>query len=243
MSGQAGTAADPVELPGEGGDADGEGADVAASNEPEEEEVAAPRSQVTQATAAPVKKKSGLDVTPVSKDHWSSNLKKPAVTGSHVMVTVIDAKGLLASNTYDGKSDPLCFLWLGPPAAYMEGNDGSDAFMDTTDDEECMARGILRTSMKPGTLEPVWNENIFFPLALEEVNSLNKLRLLIYCRDEDEDVDEQTGEVVRLCPTVGAPPVHVSMCAGVLTRPLCSPPPLLSLPGRRARTRTWACTR
>ena len=174
------------------GDGDGDG-DVAPSKEPS---VAAPRSQVTTTGVAPVKKKSGLDVTPVSKDHWSSNLKKPLVTGSHVMVTVIDGKGILASNTFDGKSDPLCFLWLGPPAADMEGNDGDDAFMYTTDDEECAGLGILRTNVKYGTLEPVWNENIVFPLVLEEVNSLNKLRLILYCRDIDEDVDEATGEEV-----------------------------------------------
>ena len=139
----------------------------------------------------------------VSKD--SKFMKQAPMKGTHLVVTVIDGKGLLASDAWSGKSDPICFLWCGPYPENMEGNDGSDAHMDATTFDECGPLGILRTKTCTQTLDPVWNEELIFPLAIEEINSLTKLRVIIMCRDEDwnDDPDNPEGEQLQQFDDLG----------------------------------------
>lgn len=136
------------------------------------------------------KKKTGLNVTSVSKDHWSSRGGMPKVEGTRLVVTILNGKGLLASDVLTGKSDPICFLWCGLPIVSSAPKSTVDEFMEVTDEDECAKIGILRTKVCPTTLEPVWNEDIVFPLAVDDTYSLAQLRCLIYVRDEDIDDDE-----------------------------------------------------
>jgi C2 domain len=142
------------------------------------------------------KKKTGLNVTSVSKDHWSNGGGKPKVEGTRLVVTILNGKGLLASDVVTGKSDPICFLWCGLPIVSTASKSAVDEFMDVTDEEECAKIGILRTKVCPTTLEPVWNEDIVFPLAVDDTYSLAQLRCLIYVRDEDIDDDEKGDDTI-----------------------------------------------
>jgi C2 domain len=138
------------------------------------------------------KKKTGLNVTSVSKDHWSNRGGTPKVEGTRLVVTILNGKGLLASDVLTGKSDPICFLWCGLPTVSTASKSNVDEFMDVTDEEECAKIGILRTKVCPTTLEPIWNEDIIFPLAVDDTYSLTQLRCLIYVRDEDIDDDDNS---------------------------------------------------
>jgi hypothetical protein len=144
--------------------------------------------------SAPKSKKTGLNVTNVSKGHWSVGGKAIKTEGTHLSVTVLHGKGLLASDVFTGKSDPLCFLWCGPTtspetAAPSSKNETADDFMAVTNEDECTNLGILKTKVCPTTLEPIWNEDIIFPLNLEDTYSLLQLRCLIHVRDEDIEED------------------------------------------------------
>ena len=66
------------------------------------------------------KRKTLLKSTPVSRDHFSSGRSKsPAAAAvqalTRCVVRVIEGKQLLASDALTGKSDPVCFLWIGSP--------------------------------------------------------------------------------------------------------------------------------
>lgn len=139
----------------------------------------------------PKKKKTGLQVTNVSKDHWSVQSHASKGEGCRLIVTVLHGKGLLASDVFTGKSDPVCFLWCGPSAATAGIDTAAQEIMAVTDIDECSGLGILRTNVCPTTLEPVWNEDIVFPLAIDDTYSLSQLRVIIYVRDED--IDEVEG--------------------------------------------------
>ena len=133
------------------------------------------------------KKKTGLSVTSVSRDHWSFGGNKVKFDGTRLVVTVLRGKGLLASDVLTGKSDPISFVWCGPSEVSVTTGASNDDFMDTTDERECIERGIFRTQVCPRTLEPVWNEDIIFPLSITDSYSLSHLRCVIYVRDEDID--------------------------------------------------------
>jgi C2 domain len=132
-------------------------------------------------------KKTGLSVTNVSKDHWSFGGKKAKSDGTRLVVTILRGKGLLASDTLTGKSDPISFIWCGPSELSTDVGVANDDFMDATDEKECINMGIFRTQVCPRTLEPVWNEDIVFPLSITDSYSLSHLRCIIYVRDEDID--------------------------------------------------------
>ena len=162
------------------------------------------------------KKKTGLSVTSVSKDHWSVGGHVAKTEGCRLVVTILHGKGLLASDVFTGKSDPICFLWCGPAvvpsasaainrptSAAAAPNDEANEIMAETDIDKCAALGILRTNVCPTTLEPVWNEDIVFPLSIDDTYSLSQLRVIIYVRDEDiDEVDggeESTYDELGMC--------------------------------------------
>lgn len=67
------------------------------------------------AAAAPAKsRKWGLKKgEPVSRNHFSSNIKRNNINYSRLVVRVLEGKNLLASDIETGKSDPVCFCWVG----------------------------------------------------------------------------------------------------------------------------------
>lgn len=139
------------------------------------------------------KKKNGLHVNSVSKDHWSVGGHVAKTEGTRLVVTILHGKGLLASDAYNGKSDPICFLWCGPSPVLPLRDNAVDDFMAVTDEDECANIGILRTKVCPTTLEPIWNEDIIFPLTVDDTFSLSQLCCIIYVRDED--IDEVDGDM------------------------------------------------
>ena len=136
------------------------------------------------------KKKSGLNVTNVSRDHWSFGGNKAKSDGTRLVVTILRGKGLLASDVLTGKSDPISFVWCGPTEVSPTAEASNDDFMDTTDEKGCIEMGIFRTQVCPRTLEPVWNEDIIFPLSITDSYSLSRLRCIIYVRDMDIDEND-----------------------------------------------------
>lgn len=138
------------------------------------------------------KKKSGLQVSNVSKDHWSVGGHVAKAEGTRLVVTILHGKGLLASDIYTGKSDPICFLSCGPSHTLSSKDNATDDYMATTDEDECANIGIFRTKVCATTLEPIWNEDIIFPLTVGDTFSLSQLRCIIYVRDED--INEVDGD-------------------------------------------------
>jgi hypothetical protein len=60
------------------------------------------------------KNKTLLKVRPVAKDHFSSGkVKAPGSDLTRCVVRVFDGESLLASDAETGKSDPVCFIWVG----------------------------------------------------------------------------------------------------------------------------------
>lgn len=132
------------------------------------------------------KKKTGLTVTSISKDHWSIGGQKCKVEGTKLVVTILHGKGLLASDIYNGKSDPVCFLWCGLTSDFKS----VDNLMAITSQVECNKVGIKRTKVCPTTLEPIWNEDIVFPLVINNVELFSQMRCIIYIRDEDINTED-----------------------------------------------------
>ena len=142
------------------------------------------------------KKKTGLQVNKVSKGHWSVGGHIAKTEGTRLVVTFLYGKGLLASDLFTGKSDPICFIWCGPSDSNIPGDNMANDFMAITDINECTNIGILRTKVCPTTLEPIWNEDIIFPLAVDDIYSLSNLRCIVYVRDEDIDGETSGNNVV-----------------------------------------------
>jgi hypothetical protein len=118
--------------------------------------------------------KTGLKHRDVSKDHFSSGKSTIVPQFSRLVITFIEGTNLLASDVETGKSDPVCFVWCGPTDQTPN--------LDTADDH---ASGILKTTVCRTTCDPIWNEDVVFPLEVSDINSLADLKLSIYVRDED----------------------------------------------------------
>ncbi len=123
---------------------------------------------------AATKVKTGLKHRDVAKDHFSSGKSQNVPNFSRLVITFIEGKSLLASDVETGKSDPVCFVWCGPADETPD--------LNTTDDENS---GILKTKVCPTTTDPIWNEDVVFPLDFNDINVLSSLKCLIYVRDED----------------------------------------------------------
>jgi hypothetical protein len=119
--------------------------------------------------------KNGLKVREVSATHFSSGVKKEnEIKCTRCVIHLLEAKDLLASDTETGKSDPICFLALGPPN--MKPN---------WDDPHYSENGILFSEVKKATIHPKWNSTHTFPIVIQSVSELLKARISLFLRDED----------------------------------------------------------
>jgi len=98
-----------------------------------------------------------------------------------VIFRIVEGSHLLASDIQTGKSDPVCFVWVGPNDEIPNLEVPIDARLD---------EGIMLTSVCPCTVDPRWDEEIAFPLECDSLQQLVDMRCLIYVRDEDINEDE-----------------------------------------------------
>lgn len=123
--------------------------------------------------------KRGLKTRDVAKDHFSSGIVQDEPHFSRLIVRFIEGKNLLASDVETGKSDPVAFVWCGP-----------NTEQPNLDEADIPESGILKTSVCPTTVNPIWNEDVIFPLDITEIAALAEMKCLIYIRDEDAGVGE-----------------------------------------------------
>eukprot|EP01032_Pedospumella_encystans_P014613 gene14613-16768_t len=118
--------------------------------------------------------KRGLKIRDVAKDHFSSGIVQSEPHFSRLVIRFLEGKELLASDIETGKSDPVSFVWCGP-------------INDTPilEEADLPESGILRTSVCPTTINPIWNEDVIFPLDITDIKSFTEMKCLIYVRDED----------------------------------------------------------
>lgn len=126
--------------------------------------------------------KRGLKSRDVSKDHFSSGIVLDEPKFSRLIVRFIEGKDLLASDVETGKSDPVAFVWCGP--------NNENPILEDADMPES---GILRTSVCRTTVNPIWNEDVIFPLDVTDIKSFLDMKCMVYVRDED--LGEQEGLV------------------------------------------------
>jgi hypothetical protein len=118
--------------------------------------------------------KRGLKSRDVAKDHFSSGIVLDEPKFSRLVIRFLEGKNLLASDVETGKSDPVAFVWCGPNAESPN--------LEEADHPES---GILRTSVCPTTINPIWNEDVIFPLDVTDIKSFMDMKCLVYIRDED----------------------------------------------------------
>ena len=129
-------------------------------------------------------KKSGLSSNPlVSKSHFSFNATRELKTSSHsrLILRIMSGSSLLASDVETGKSDPVCFAWYGP----------SDSIPTA---QKIIQPGHVRTlptSICPTTTDPIWNEELVFPIDFSTLSLADLLTFCcyIYVADYDPPVD------------------------------------------------------
>lgn len=81
---------------------------------------------------------------------------KAEAVGSRVVVRFLEARNLLASDSYSGKSDPICFAFLG----HRE-----DAPLLELFDDAVLSDCVKMTKVAPETVDPVWNEELVFAVG------------------------------------------------------------------------------
>ena len=126
------------------------------------------------------KNKIALKGRDVNKSHFSSGFVDPVQTSySRLVVRILEGRSLLASDLDTGKSDPICFVWFGSPDA------DAPSLEDLQTDSS-----VLRTKVCPVTTDPIWNNDITFPLddLIKDLKALADMRILIFVRDEDKDL-------------------------------------------------------
>lgn len=142
---------------------------------------------------------------PVSREHFSSG-QAPSAVAAHrdttrCVVRVLEAADLLASDAITGKSDPVCFMWIGHRA--------TSPVFDRVDPVSGRllgpGEGVLTTAVVPTTINPVWNSDHIFLLGPEvDAASMMLYKLSILVRDED--VEEDGKDVTAAVPPSPAAP-------------------------------------
>lgn len=133
-------------------------------------------------------RKTGLQPGPrVSRDHFSNNTAPKSVLNTRLVVRIIDGASLLASDLDTGKSDPVCFAWCGP----------SDELPSVDDMTREDYKRVLSTSVRPGTTDPIWNEELVFPIdaATTSLSDLLAFQCFVYVADLDEDAPPDLSRV------------------------------------------------
>jgi hypothetical protein len=121
----------------------------------------------------------GRDVSP---DHFSSGTKTE-LTFSRFAVRIIEGQRLLATDMDTGKSDPVCFVWCGMK------DEKSPEWSKITEDNAEEYRVVL-TEVCKTTCNPNWNEDLTFPLEVQDITQLENMKCIIYVRDEDRDAND-----------------------------------------------------
>lgn len=127
-----------------------------------------------------VTKKRGLKIKEVSRSSEYSGIDQNPLTHTRFVVRFNEGKNLLASDVLTGKSDPICFVWFGRCTESPDPDDAGEGY-------GCR---ILRTKVCRTTLDPIWNDELVFPLDASEMSSWSDMKCVIYVRDEDEDVKD-----------------------------------------------------
>lgn len=125
----------------------------------------------------------------VDANHWSSG-KGDDLNCNRCIIRVLEAADLLSSDAETGKSDPICFLWVGPQDEYP-----------SFDINNLENNGVLTTKVIKCTIDPHWNSEHIFPMELDSIESLNEAKVVVLIRDEDLDADnvasyDDLGQVV-----------------------------------------------
>lgn len=125
----------------------------------------------------------------VDATHWSSG-KGDDLNCNRCIIRVLEAADLLSSDAETGKSDPICFLWVGPA-------DEQPSF----DINNLENTGVLTTKVIKCTIDPHWNSEHIFPMELDSIESLNEAKVVVLIRDEDLDANnvasyDDLGQVV-----------------------------------------------
>jgi hypothetical protein len=137
------------------------------------------------------KGKAGLKVREVQRGHFSSGVRiKDPVNDSYskISLTLLEASSLLASDVETGKSDPVAFAWCG-----YKDSKGEPTGLQW-DSFAAENSGILSTKTCYATCDPVWNEEVIFPIQIANLESLIDLNCIILIRDEDRS-DSNPAEV------------------------------------------------
>lgn len=127
--------------------------------------------------------KTGLKFREVSKDHFSSNLSsRQSLPFTHIVVRLLHGSNLLASDVSTGKSDPVCFLWVGQIDAVPN-------FDFNTKTGKAKDAHVFTSKVCHTTVDPIWNEDITLPIIFDDINAILTMKLCILVRDEDVNDD------------------------------------------------------
>jgi hypothetical protein len=118
--------------------------------------------------------KRGLKHRDVAKEHFSSGVVQSEPKFSRLVVRFLEGKNLLASDIETGTSDPIAFVWCGPCNE-----------LPRLEEADLQESGILRTRVCKRTINPIWNEDVIFPLDISNIKELMDTKCVVYVRDED----------------------------------------------------------
>ncbi len=157
-------------------------------------------------------KKTGLKIKEIDSSHWT--IKKQSLpSSSHLTLRIIDGTSLLASDVITGKSDPVCFVYLSYPGSEEPNLDNAvqqqscvTPKTDLTENKECFPLNdneetekennlvtrvekeeipVVMTKVCATTTDPIWNEDIYFPIEITTIKDLIDLKVInipiIYC--------------------------------------------------------------
>lgn len=146
-------------------------------------------------------------------DFTFTSFKEVDIYDTTCIIKLIDANQLLASDLVTGKSDPRCFIWIGPSFEEPDFSIKIKLKHERTKDDYIFVYGketnpqdpfsaswktiqpekvpfhkcIFLSSIRSGTVDPIWYEEIKISLHNINENELKDLRCVILIRDEDFD--------------------------------------------------------
>jgi hypothetical protein len=130
-------------------------------------------------------KKTGLQTgAQVNKNHFSFNKSRDikSFSNSRLVIRILDGSHLLASDLDTGKSDPMCFVWYGPNKDKPEID-----YLTRRDQDDSR---VLCTSVCPTTIDPIWNEELVFPIDIQTIKLVDLMNFYCYIYVCDYDASE-----------------------------------------------------
>ena len=153
-------------------------------------------------------KKTGLKVKEIDSSHWTIKKVSPP-SSSHITLRIIDGTNLLASDVVTGKSDPICFVYLSYPGSeepnldkVIQQQSAVTPRTDLIEQKECFPLNdneespakeynnleksfdkedipVVMTKVCATTTDPIWNEDIYFPIEVTTMKELSELKVCI----------------------------------------------------------------